>query len=157
MRIALFAAVLLTLPVLVGSAAGALAAAPHPAPAAALFESVPADGFPNSFPFGQCTWWAAYNHPVTWRGNAADWLANARAQGVPTSDDPAVGAVAVFRPGGAYSVYGHVAVVITVSAGSYTVSEMNADAGWGRVSTRELPWPDPGVEGFIPLRVPDGG
>lgn len=157
MRIALAALVLLILPVLVGSTAGALASAPHAAPAAPLFAWVPTGGFPDAFPFGQCTWWAAYNHPVTWSGNAAAWLSNARALGVPTSDEPSVGAVAVYRPGGAYSVYGHVAIVIAVAPGSYTVSEMNAAGGWGRVSTREAAWPDPQVEGFIPLRMPQGG
>lgn len=150
MRIALVAVVALLLAAAVGSAAGAVAAAPRAAPAAAPFDWVPANGFANAFPFGQCTWWAAHNHPVTWSGNAADWLANARAQGVPTSGAPSVGAVAVYRPGGPYSVYGHVALVTAVAAGSYRVSEMNAAAGWGRVSTREVPWPDPHVAGFIP-------
>ena len=124
--------------------------APHPAPATALFLWVPAGGFPDGFPFGQCTWWAAYNRHVTWNGNAGDWLANASAQGVATSDTPTVGAIAVYRPGGHYSVYGHVAIVSAVSAHSYTVSEMNA-VGWGRVSTREIARPDPEALGFIPL------
>lgn len=156
MRIALVAFVALLLLATVGSAAGAVAAAPRAAPAVPPFDWVPAGGFANAFPFGQCTWWAAYNHPVTWSGNAAEWLANARAQGAPTTDAPSVGAVAVYRPGGPYSVYGHVALVTAVAAGAYTVSEMNAAAGWGRVSTREVAWPDPDVAGFI-LRAPRGG
>ena len=148
---------LLTVPAVVGSSAAAVALAPRAAPTAALFSWVPAGGFPDRFPFGQCTWWAAYNRHVTWHGNAADWLANAAAEGVPTSAAPAVGAIAVYRPGGTYSNYGHVAIVVAVTAETYTVSEMNA-VGWGRVSTRTVRWPDPLVDGFIPVspvRAPD--
>ena len=145
-----FALVIFTLllPALVGSAAAAVAAAPPAAPLAPLFASVPTGGYPDPFPFGQCTWWAAYNHPVSWGGNAADWLANARAQGVATSDVPSTGAIAVFEPGGAYSALGHVAVVVAVTPDSYTVSEMNAPV-WGEVATRVIAWPDPHVRGFI--------
>ncbi len=149
MKIAL-AALVLCVPAVVGSAAAAAATAGHVAPQAQLFSWVPAGGFPDPFPFGQCTWWAAYNHRVTWGGNAAEWLVNARAHGLPTSQAPSLGAIAVFEPGGAYSRYGHVAIVIAVSSTSYTVSEMNA-FGWGRVSTRAIASPDPHVQGFIPV------
>jgi surface antigen len=151
------AGLLLFLPAVVGSVAAAAAATPRTAPSAAPFAWVPEGGFPDRFPFGQCTYWAAYNHPVTWNGDARDWLRNAQAQGVGTADLPSVGAVAVYRPGGLYSDYGHVAIVIAVAPSSYTVSEMNAPR-WGEVSTRVVPWPDPGVQGFIPLgEVVDGG
>src|SRR5439155_24721905 len=56
----LVAALLLSFPAVVGSAAGATAAAPQTAPAKELFAWVPRGGFPDRFPFGQCTWWAAY-------------------------------------------------------------------------------------------------
>ena len=147
--------VLITVPATVGSAAGAAAFAPHPAPAAALFPWVPAGGFANAFPFGQCTWWAAYNRAVSWSGNAADWLTNARAEGIATADRPTVGAIAVYRPGGDYDPrYGHVAIVTAVSADAYWVSEMHA-VGWGRVSVRRIGWPDPEASGFIPLTAAD--
>lgn len=145
-------ALLLSFPAVVGSAAGATAAAPHAAAAGELFAWVPSGGFPDRFPFGQCTWWAAYNRRVTWGGNAGDWLVNARAQGVATSDYPSVGAIVVYRPGGDYSSYGHVAIVIAVKPHSYTVSEMNAPR-WGEVTTRVVPWPDRQVQGFIPVRA----
>ena len=125
---------------------------PRPAPIAPLFPWVPAGGYHDRFPFGQCTWWAAYNHRVTWNGNAGDWLANAAAQGVPTSFSPSIGAVVVYRPGPAYSPFGHVANVIATGPGSYTVSEMNYLA-WGAVDVRTVSWPDPNVSGFIPLEV----
>jgi len=133
-----------------GASTATAALAPRTPPAAPLFAGVPAEGFPDRFPFGQCTWWAAYNRAVTWNGNAGDWLANAQAHGVATAAAPSIGAIAVFHPGGAYSPSAHVAIVIAVSPADYTVSEMNA-VGWGLVSTRTLAWPDPQAEGFIPL------
>jgi len=146
---------LVTFPAVVGSAAATIATAPHPAPSTAVFAFVPRGGFPDAFPFGQCTWWAAYNRRVTWNGNAAEWIANARAQGVLTTDTPSVGAIAVYAPGGRYHpLYGHVAVVIAVTPTTYTVSEMNA-IGWGEVSVRTIAWPDPAIEGFIPIRQED--
>lgn len=135
----------------VGATTGVVALAPpRVAPAAALFAWVPPGGFPNGFPFGQCTWWAAFNRRVTWNGNAGDWLTNAAAQGVASLATPSVGAIVVYRPGGLYSELGHVAVVIAVRPGAYTVSEMNA-VGWGQVNTREIAWPDPAAAGFIPV------
>ena len=145
---------LVTFPAVVGSAAATIATAPHPAPQVQLFSWVPPGGFPDHFPYGQCTWWAAYNRNVSWNGNAADWLANASAQGFHTRPIPSVGAIAVYRPGSGYSPLGHVAVVVGVSSTTYTVSEMNF-IGWGQVNTRAVRWPDSHIEGFIPLH--DGG
>lgn len=144
--------VVLSFPAVVGSAAGAVSVAPHTVVEATTrdFAWVPPDGYPNHFPFGQCTWWAAHNRLVTWNGNAGDWLANAQAWGVPTTSLPSVGAIAVYRPGGTYSIYGHVAIVVAVAPTFYVVSEMNAPH-WGEVSTREIRWPDPEAAGFIPL------
>ena len=143
----MFTFALLLLPALVGSAAASVAVA-LPAASIAPLAGVPEGGYPDAFPFGECTWWAAYNHRVTWSGDAKDWLANARAQAVRTSDVPSVGAIAVYRPGGAYSAYGHVAIVIAVEPTSYWVSDMHAPH-WGVVSTRVIAWPDPNVQGFI--------
>ena len=152
MRLALVAPLLLLLivPAVVGAPVAAVAVAPRAAPSEAPFSWVPTGGFPDRFPFGQCTWWAAYNRRVTWGGNAEDWLTNASALGMPTSARPSIGAIVVYWPGGRYSPLGHVALVVTVMADAYTVSEMNAAAGWGRVSTRTIGWPDPDVQGFIP-------
>ncbi len=116
-----------------------------------LFRWVPAGGFPDHFPYGWCTWWAAYNYPVSWSGNAGDWLRNASAQGFHTQPTPTVGAIAVYRPGAPYSQLGHVAIVIAVFTDAYTISEMYY-IGFGRVSTRTIGWPDPHLEGFIPFQ-----
>ena len=145
---------LVTFPPLVGSAAATIATAPHPTPAVRLFASVPPGGYPDHFPYGWCTWWAAYNRHVTWNGNAADWLANASAQGFPAAASPTVGAIAVYRPVGEYSPLGHVAIVIAVSNRAYTVSEMHV-IGFGQVDTRTIWWPDPYIAGFIPLSEED--
>ena len=64
-------ALLVTFPAVVGSAAGVIATAPHPAPAARLFSWVPSGGYPDRFPYGQCTWWSAYNRDVSWGGTPA--------------------------------------------------------------------------------------
>ena len=141
---------LLIVPVAIGAPVAAVAMAPHSAPSEPPFSWVPPGGFPDRFPFGQCTWWAAYNRRVTWGGNAADWLTNARASAVPVSAEPSIAAIVVYWPGGKYSPLGHVAVVTALADSTYTVSEMNAAAGWGRVSTRTIRWPDPDVQGFIP-------
>ena len=151
-KILLAAIVVLFFPVLVGTTTAAVATAPRDLSSNKLFVWVPDGGFPDSFPYGQCTWWAAYNRRVTWGGNARDWLTNAEAQGVATSDYPSVGAIVVYRPGGEYSSYGHVAIVVAVHPDSYVVSEMNAPR-WGEVTTRTVAWPDPAVQGFIPVRA----
>jgi surface antigen len=134
---------------ILGGAAGSLAATPR----APVLAAAPAGGYPDAFPYGECTWWAAYNHPVSWGGDARDWLANARAAGVATSAVPSVGAIVAYQPGGPYSELGHVAIVIAVNDRSYSVSEMHAPA-WGVVSEREIAWPDPHVLGFIPPPAP---
>ena len=117
---------------------------------AALLPGVPAGGYPDAFPYGQCTYWAALNHRVTWSGNAGEWLANAAAQGVAMAQVPSLGALAVWPPGSGYDArYGHVAVVTAATPTAYTVSEMNY-LGEGVVDARTVPWPDDRVLGFIP-------
>jgi hypothetical protein len=115
----------------------------------ALLPGVPAGGYPDYFPAGQCTYWAALNHRVTWNGNADEWVGAASAQGHGISSTPAVGYVVAWGAGWPYSDVGHVAIVVAVSASSYTVSEMHY-AGLGVVDLRTIAWPDPHVQGFIP-------
>jgi peptidoglycan DL-endopeptidase CwlO len=113
-----------------------------------LFSWVPAGGSPDYFPFGQCTFWAAYNHMVTWSGNATDWYDNAIAQGAQVSQSPSVGSIVVWGAGNGYSIYGHVAIVVAVyGSGAFTVSEMNYE-GEGIIDTRTV-YTRYDVEGFI--------
>lgn len=107
---------------------------------------MPGAPFPTGgFPFGQCTYWAALNVPVSWNGNASDWWANSPA--VRHSATPAIGDIVVYGPGDGYSVFGHVAVVIGVQAAAgFTVSEMDFVAV-GLVDERQSNMQD--VLGFI--------
>ncbi|MBO0744301.1 MAG: CHAP domain-containing protein, partial [Candidatus Dormibacteraeota bacterium] len=113
-----------------------------------LFNYVPPNGYPDTFPAGQCTYYAAWQNRVTWSGNAADWYGNARAQGAHVTNAPTIGAIAVWRAGLSYGVYGHVGIVMAMSPNSYTVAEMNY-LGEGVVDQRVVAWPDSDIEGFI--------
>src|SRR5579884_1975768 len=115
---------------------------------APLFPWVPEGGFPDPFPWGQCTSCAAFQHRVSWNGNAGDWWANARAAGAAESRGPSLGAIAVWRAGGAYGIYGHVGVVVAVASDRFTVAEMNY-VGLGVVDQRVASLADPDLLGFI--------
>ncbi len=93
-----------------------------------LFADVPPGGYPHStYIWGNCTWWVAYNRLVPpYLGNAWRWLGAAATAGMPTSPQPSVGAIVVYRASPGYdSIHGHVAIVIAAGPTSYRVSEMN--------------------------------
>lgn len=103
-----------------------------------------------SYVVGQCTYYVA--RLLSWvpagLGNAGEWLRNAQAKGLVTTTTPTVGSVAVYRPGGGYSEFGHVAVVTEVLPDrTFRVSEMNFSGGPGVVDERLSTLA--GVEGFI--------
>lgn len=115
---------------------------PTPAPRVVVAAAAPASGSSgiNSFPYGQCTWWAMQKRPdlagSVW-GNAWQWVGEAAAHGRAESAIPRVGAIVVFQPGvqGA-DWYGHVGYVTQVGAnGSFAVSEMNF-YGWAQTDMR---------------------
>ena len=108
--------------------------------------------YPNYYPWGQCTWWAAQSRldeNLEGLGDAWLWASNAPGNGLSTGTTPAVGATVVFQPGvqGASSL-GHVSHVVAVNGdGSFQVSEMNYYAnggGFGIVSYRTA-WVGTGV------------
>lgn len=108
----------------------------------------------DSYLFGECTWYACTQSSFIPEGlgNATDWLADARAQGLRIGSVPVAGAVVVYAAGGGYSEFGHVGVVRQVySPGSFLVSEMNFTA-WDQTDLRISSLAD--VEGFI--YPPDG-
>src|SRR5450432_3363621 len=85
---------------------------------------------PGPYPTGgNCVWWAweqwhllGYDLPLNW-GNAADWIVDAEASGLPLGTTPRVGSIAVFpRADGvwAFGTAGHVAFVTAVSADETT-------------------------------------
>jgi surface antigen len=64
-------------------------------------------------------------------GDARDWAANARRIGLWVDETPAKQTIAVFAPGveGAGG-YGHVAMVLSVGAGTVTVEDYNYQDAW---------------------------
>jgi len=98
----------------------------------------------HSFPWGWCTWYVASRRHVPWGGNAGTWLYHAKAYGANIGKTPKVGAIMVSGE----SVYGHVGIVESVKAGSFTISEMNY-AGFGKVDRRTIPTGAGFVKGFI--------
>lgn len=102
----------------------------------------------DSYPGGQCTYYAALNHPVPpYLGNGGSWYADAAAKGMAETQSPTDGSVVVYGPGGGYSSDGHVAVVIQVdSPTTFDVEEMNYVGEW-IIDIRTSSMAD--VEGFI--------
>lgn len=87
----------------------------------------------NGYSYGYCTYYVASRRavPSNW-GNANAWYYNAQASGFSVGSTPVAGAIAWTGAG----YYGHVAYVERVSGGMVTVSEMNYNGGWNRVSSR---------------------
>jgi surface antigen len=150
---AVAAGLVLLVAVVVGAAAGAVGDAAGvlggPRPASSATSRVA-----KGWPWGQCTWYVALRRvemgePVTWGGDAWQWLANAAAQGKPETSIPAPGEIVVYLRGGSYdSRYGHVALVVAAWPAGYVVAEANYDR-LGVIDTRSISWPDPQVAGFI--------
>jgi surface antigen len=90
----------------------------------------------NGYSFGYCTYYVASrrNIPSNW-GNANQWYYNAQASGFSVGSVPVPGAVAWTGAG----YYGHVAYVESVSGNMVTVSEMNYNGNWDRVTERTVP------------------
>ncbi|HEX3081725.1 MAG TPA: CHAP domain-containing protein [Candidatus Saccharimonadia bacterium] len=85
--------------------------------------------YPNSYAWGQCTWYVAGRRqiPSNW-GNATNWYSHAKSAGWSVGTTPAVAAIAwVQSYGYMASADGHVALVEQVSADGTQVylSEMN--------------------------------
>lgn len=118
-----------------------------------LFLRTPVGGFDvGGLPYGQCTWYVAYERGIVAHANGTDWVPNLAARGFITSSRPTVGAITswrAFSPG--YGVYGHVALVVAVDPDGrgFTVAEANV-LGEGVADVRWVPLSDPGLEGFIP-------
>lgn len=101
-------------------------------------------GTGHKFPYGYCTWYVAQRKYVPWGGNAGTWLYHAKAAGYKTGRTPVVGSIMVSSE----SWWGHVAVVESVGADTFTVSEMNYK-GWAKKSTRVVSKNNRVIKGFI--------
>jgi len=114
----------------------------------------PARGQGNSFPYGQCTWFAAQRYyqmhgvyvPWTTQSDAWQWTARANDFHWRVSSRPTVGAIVDLQPWvqGAYGL-GHVAVVEQIlSNGHVIASNMNWGYYYWKVVNVEFS-PGPGV------------
>ncbi len=82
-------------------------------------------GWSSWFAWWNCTWYVAQYKKVTWRGNANQWMANARAAWKATWSSPSVWAIVSFNGRWYNPRYGHVWIVTWVSWGEIIVSDMN--------------------------------
>lgn len=108
------------------------------------------DDVNHLFPKGYCTYYVATRMKITFGGNAKNWLANAKASGYVTGQEPAPrSAVVMTGPKGAIRRYGHVAYVESVNDNNtITISEMNFDH-FNRIDTRTLSVNDSSIRGYI--------
>lgn len=97
---------------------------------------------------GNCTWYVAQNKNVTWRGNANQWMRNARAEGVKTGSTPVPGAIIQFSGGGYSRAYGHVGIVADVTDEYVIVKDMNY-RGLYEVTIRKVPIDSDAIDGYI--------
>lgn len=102
----------------------------------------------RGFVAGNCTWHVARNKNVTWRGNANQWIKNAKKEGVPTGKTPITGAIVQFSGHGYNSYYGHVGIVIDMTDTHIIVSDMNY-AWLYKVTIRKVLKTDPAIDGYI--------
>ena len=129
-----------------------------------VFPWVPAAGFTDYYPTGECTYWAAFNFdpfpagvgggsPQN-LGNGGEWYATAAGKlglaTLPPSVLPPYGSAVSYAGFPGDSGDGHVAVVISDDANGqgYWVSEMNV-LGLGVVDVAHEPFPDPYLQGSV--------
>jgi len=79
----------------------------------------------SNFYYWQCTWYVAKNKNVDWRGNAKDWVVNAKVKGYQISMIPKKGAIVVFSNYWYNRKYWHVAIVENIIGKYIIISEMN--------------------------------
>ncbi len=101
-------------------------------------------GAGHRFPYGYCTWYVSQRRYIPWGGNAGAWIYNAKSMGYYTGKTPRPGAIIVT----AESWVGHVGIVVSVSGGSVTISEMNYNR-WGKVNRRALSTGSRVIKGYI--------
>jgi len=108
------------------------------------------EGDNHTFPVGFCTYYVAKRMKITFGGNAKNWLANAKASGYVTGQEPAAhSAVVMTGPHGAMRRFGHVAYIESVNGdGTITLSEMNYDH-FNRIDTRTISIHDSSIRGYI--------
>lgn len=102
----------------------------------------------RNFVWGNCTCFVAKYKNVTWRGNAKDWLKNAKKQGKSTGNDPRPWAIIVYHGAGFPPAYGHVGIVMAVNEDHMIIKDMNYRA-LNEVTTRRENFNNPAIIGYI--------
>ncbi|MCK9273142.1 LysM peptidoglycan-binding domain-containing protein [Candidatus Gracilibacteria bacterium] len=110
--------------------------------------SIKYTGKGNKFAWGNCTYFVANHKNVTWRGNAGQWIQNAKAAGVPTGSEAAPGAIISFRGSGYNPYYGHVGLVVGVEGNDVIVKDMNYRR-LNEVTVRRINKNDSSIKGYI--------
>ena len=103
---------------------------------------------PYSGAAGNCTWYVASYKWVNWRGNANQWMRNARAKWHPTGSTPTLWAIVQFEWRWYNPYYGHVAIVMDVTDSHIIVSDMNYRRKY-EVTTRKVPRNDRSIQWYI--------
>ncbi|MDQ7009014.1 MAG: LysM peptidoglycan-binding domain-containing protein [Candidatus Gracilibacteria bacterium] len=75
--------------------------------------------------WGNCTYYVASYKNVNWRGNANQWMRNAKAKGHATGMSAVNGSIVVLGGKGYNRRYGHVAIIREVGKDYLIVSDMN--------------------------------
>lgn len=105
-------------------------------------------GLGRGFAPGNCTWYVAQYKTVSWRGNANQWLRNAKAAGVKTGKNPVPWAIVQLSGRGYNRYYGHVGIVADVTDDHIIVKDMNY-RGLYEVTIRKIPRDDVTIDGYI--------
>jgi surface antigen len=85
---------------------------------------------------------------VSWRGNANQWMRNAKSAGVKVWSTPVPGSIVQFSGRGYNRYYGHVGIVADVTDDSIIVKDMNY-RGLYEVTIRRVPINDDTIDGYI--------
>lgn len=105
-------------------------------------------GLSRGFAPGNCTWYVAQNKSVNWRGNANQWMKNAKAAGAKVGQTPVPGAIVQLSGRGYNRYYGHVGIVADVTDDHIIVKDMNY-RGLYEVTIRKIPLNDATIDGYI--------
>lgn len=102
----------------------------------------------NKFAYWNCTYYVANHKNVTWRWNANQWLANAKAAWVPTWSTPANWAIISFRWSWYNPYYWHVWIVSEVWDDYIIVKDMNYRR-YNEVTVRKISKYDSSIKWYI--------
>ena len=106
------------------------------------------NGLSRGFAWGNCTWYVAQHKSVSWRGNANQWMRNAKSAGVQVGQTPIPGAIVQFSGRGYNRSYGLVGIVADVTDDEIIVKDMNYRS-INEVTIRKISKDDSSIDGYI--------